>query len=210
MGRGTFQIKRRTPSRKWTDSRSRRSRKERPKTGVRAGPRRLGLIQAVRKTSWTAKLLIVGMAIIVGYPLFDAVDGAIPHHVHKHGDLWVCDLRTLSSFEFDQINGRTEDIPEELRKLDGKRVKVTGQMWAPYQADGKVRDFELVYSIASCCFSGPPKIQHIVKARLRDGASAQYTAGRVDVTGTLHVGVQRNGDIIDSIYRMDVDRLEPE
>jgi hypothetical protein len=150
------------------------------------------------------------MAIVVGYPLFDAVDGAIPHHLSQHGGLWECDLKTLGNFVFDQSNGRTEDIPKEFRDLDGKQIKVTGEMWAPLRADGKVIDFDLVYSVASCCFSGPPRIQHIIKARLRSGASASYSQGRVEAAGTLHVGVVRTGDGIDSIYRMDVDRLDPE
>jgi hypothetical protein len=167
-------------------------------------------MRAIRKTSWTAKLLIVAMAIIVGYPLFDAVDGAIPHHLRQRGGVWVCDLKTLGNFDFDQANGKTEDIPKEFRDLDGRRIKVTGEMWAPFRADGKVIDFDLVYSVASCCFSGPPRIQHIVKARLRSGAAAQYSHGRVDAEGTLHVGVVKTGEAIDSIYRMDVDRLEPQ
>lgn len=168
------------------------------------------VVKDIRKASWTAKLLTVGMAIIVLYPLFDAVDSAIPHHAELRGNLWVCDLKTLSNFDFDQVNGKTEDIPKEFRDLDGKRVQVTGQMWAPFRADGRVHDFDLVYSIASCCFSGPPRLQHIVKAKAPQGVTFPYSAGRVVVTGTLHVGVQRDGEVIDSIYRMDVESVRPE
>lgn len=209
MSRRALQRGRRKPPRRRSNARAgARSRAAKPRHRTHSGWQRF--LRTMKKASWTAKLLRVGMAIIVGYPLFDAVDGAIPGHVRRQGKLWVCDLRTLSSFDFDQVNGRTGDIPKEFRDLDGKRVKVTGQMWAARQADGRVRDFELVYSIASCCFSGQPKIQHIVKATLRGGASAPYATGRVDATGILHVGVQRSGDAIDSIYRMDVDRLDPE
>jgi hypothetical protein len=210
MPRGTFQTRRCTSPQKRPNSGSRSSRKGRARTGNGAGPLRPRLLRAIRKISWTAKLLIVAMAIIVGYPLFDAVDGAIPHHLRQHGGIWECDLKTLGNFEFDQANGKSEDIPKEFRDLDGKRIKVTGEMWAPFRADGRVIDFDLVYSVASCCFSGPPRIQHIVKARVRGGASAPYSQGRVDAEGTLHVGVVKTGDAIDSIYRMDVDRLDPQ
>jgi hypothetical protein len=168
------------------------------------------LLAAVRRASWTLKLMAVAAAVIVGYPLFDAIDTAVPHPPHKRGDVWVCDLKTLSSFELDQVHGQTRDIPRAFRDLDGKRVEMAGQMWAPYRADGRVRDFDLVYSVANCCFCGPPKVQHLVKAKLRNGASIRYQGGRVEVTGTLHVGVQTSGDSIESVYRVDVDSVEPD
>lgn len=147
---------------------------------------------------------------MVGLPLFSAIDGATPHRIRQRGNVWVCDLRALSDFEIDQVHGRTEDIPKRFRDLDGQRVELVGQMWAPYRADGRVRDFDLVYSIANCCFSGAPKVQHLVKAKVRDGRSVPYSPGRVDVTGTLHVGVQPDADGIESIYRVDVDSVTPQ
>lgn len=211
MSRGTFYMRPKT--RRLTGKKSRDDR-----SGHRHNPnvsryRQSGwsrVLKEVRKASWTAKLITVAMAIMVLYPLFDAIDGAIPHHIYSRGNLWICNLKPLGNFDLDQVNGRTEDIPKEFRDLDGKRVEVAGQMWAPLNADGTVRDFNLVYSIASCCFSGPPRVQHIVKAKARDGASFPYSAGRVVVTGTLHVGVQRQGEVIDSIYRMDVENVRPE
>jgi hypothetical protein len=174
------------------------------------GPWWASLLNALRGVSWTLKLVVVGAAIMIGYPLFDAIDSTIPHPIHKRGGLWVCDLKTLSNFDLDQVHGRTEDIPKELRELDGKRVAMVGQMWAPYGANGRVHNFDLVYSVTGCCFSGPPKVQHVVKARVNDGQSVGYCRGRVDVTGTLHVGVQKDGDAIDSIYRVDVDSVKPD
>jgi hypothetical protein len=168
------------------------------------------MLRAGRKGSWTAKLLVVSMALLIGYPLIDVVEDALPHRIHRSGDVWVCDLKSLSNFDMDQVHGQTQDIPQAFRDLDGKRVLMSGQMWAPYDADGPVRKFELVYSIASCCFRGPPKVQHIVKASLPDGRSVPYSPGRVQVTGTLHVGVQKLGDAIDSIYRVDVDSVDPQ
>jgi hypothetical protein len=147
------------------------------------------------------------MALLIGFPFFAMIDEAIPRHVHRRGDLWVCNLKTRSNVELDQVNGRTEDIPKEFRDLDGKRVEMIGQMWAPYRADGKVQDFDLVYSIANCCFAGPPRVQHIVKAKAREGELFPYSAGRVKVSGTLHVGVVRDSDAIESIYRLDVDHV---
>lgn len=167
-------------------------------------------MKAIRKASSTAKMVAVALGILVLYPLFDAIEPAVPHHIQARGNLWICDLKTLSNFDLDQVNGRTEDIPKEFRDLDGKRVDVVGQMWAPFRSGGRVRDFDLVYSIASCCFSGPPRVQRVVKAKAPKGASFSYSAGRVVVRGTLHVGVQRDGEVIDSIYRLDVESAKPE
>jgi hypothetical protein len=152
----------------------------------------------------------MGVAILVGYPLLSAIDAAGPRRVTQRNGVWVCDLRTLSDFELDPVNGRTADIPRQFRDLDGQRVRLAGQMWAPYRAEGRVRDFDLVYSIANCCFSGVPKVQHLVKSSVRDGGSVPYATGRVDVVGTLHVGVRSDADGIESVYRLDVDSVTPE
>jgi hypothetical protein len=163
-----------------------------------------------KETPWTMTLLVVGTIGLVFVPLWSAIDSAFPGSITRRGNVWICDLKTLSSFDLDQVHGRTEDIPPEFRKLDGQRVELLGQMWVPYEADEGLRNFDLVYSVANCCFSGPPRVQHIVRAKMRHGTSVPYLRGKVDVTGTLHVGVQSDANGIQSVYRVDVDSVKPD
>ncbi len=81
-------------------------------------------------------------------------------------------------------------------------------MWAPHSAAGEVAGFELCYSITKCCFNGPPKVQHFVKATVRS-SRVGYHSGSVNVVGTLHVGVEQGDGRVQSVYRIDVEKVDP-
>src|SRR5687768_5948726 len=102
--------------------------------------------------------------LLVGYPLYQFADEAITGGIKNRGDYTEVNLKAMSTFPFDQDMGRTEEIPAKWRELDGKRVQLTGEMWQPAVAAGKVRNFDLVYSISKCCVTSAPQIQHFVKA----------------------------------------------
>jgi hypothetical protein len=154
--------------------------------------------------------LVLGTAgFVLFYPLYYVLEAAITHGIHRRGDLLVVDLHAMSNFNLDQQSGRDTDIPQPYRELDGKRVELAGEIWAPDSAANLLNRFQLCYSIASCCFSGPPRIQHFVKATVMPGRDIEYTQGIVNVIGTLHVGVERAGDQVTSVYRMDVEKVEP-
>jgi hypothetical protein len=119
------------------------------------------------------------------------------------------DLKAMSLFPLDQINGKIEDVPEKWRALDGQKVIVDGEMWDPLSAGNKIKGFQLVYSIAKCCFSGPPQIQHFVHARVVNGKSVGYYTGPVRVKGTLHVRMVRDESRITGVYHLDVESVEP-
>ena len=70
-----------------------------------------------------------------------------------------------------------------------------------------IRAFTLVYSISNCCFNGPPKVQHFVAASVLPGGEAEYSSDLVDVVGTLHVGVQTAEGHVQSVYRIDVEKV---
>jgi hypothetical protein len=82
-------------------------------------------------------------------------------------------------------------------------------MWSPDVAEGRVKSFQLCYSITQCCFNGPPKVQHFVKATALPSARCVPEDGLIRVVGTLHVGVEMKEGRIQSIYRIDVEKLEP-
>jgi hypothetical protein len=159
------------------------------------------------KISWRAVALVATIIFLFGYPIFIYTATLVTGGITKRGDLLIVDLKALSSFEMDQDTGTTDDIPLRYRQLDGKRVLLVGQMWDPYTADGKIRAFTLVYSISNCCFNGPPKVQHFIQAAVPAGQAVDYSNDFVDVVGTLHVGVESAEGHVQSVYRIDVEKL---
>jgi hypothetical protein len=154
-----------------------------------------------------AALTFAAAAFVLTYPIYTAIELAITHGIHEKGGLLEVDMKAMSDFNLDQVNGLTTDIPRPYRQLDGKRVMLAGEMWGPDTASGAVDHFTLVYSIQRCCFSGPPRVQHFIKATVLPGRKVEYYQGVVNVVGTLHVGVERSGGQIDSVYRLDVERV---
>src|SRR2546425_1177238 len=68
---------------------------------------------------------------LIGYPVYVFLTAAITGGISRRGDLLVVDLKAMSDFDLDQINATSDAIPSRFRDLDGKRVIVTGEMWAP-------------------------------------------------------------------------------
>ena len=153
---------------------------------------------------------IAFIALLVGYPVYIMVDMQLTGGVKQlsSGYTYV-DLKAMSTFTFDQAEGTINDVPARWRELDGKKVVLHGEMWQPQVAGPLVTDFELVYSIAKCCFSGPPQIQHFVHSRAMPGAKLGYYDGTVEVKGVLHVNVKKEQGRVTSVYQLDVESVEP-
>ena len=59
--------------------------------------------------------------------------------------LWYThiDLASFGSYPFDDLRGRLEEIPESVRRMDGRRVKVDGYM-IPLEQNLPIAEFALV------------------------------------------------------------------
>jgi len=156
------------------------------------------------------RLIIFLLAILapVGWIVYTYVDAVVSGGIHDRGSYIEADLKAMSLFPFDQTNGTINDVPRQWRELEGKRVQVVGEMYLRNSAGDEVRNFELVYSIAKCCFQGSPQIQHFVQARGANGPLPYYS-GLVRCTGTLHVKVKNSEHGVTQVYAMDIDQLEP-
>lgn len=147
--------------------------------------------------------------MLLGFPAYVFFDEKVSGGIKDKGDHLEVSLKQISSFEMDQNAGQDIDVPQEYRNLHGKRVVLEGEMWIPNSASSEVGEFELVYSIAKCCFSGPPKIQHFVLCRPPKGKTVDYYQGLVKVTGTLYVKVEHAEGKVTRVYRLDVEKVEP-
>ena len=161
--------------------------------------------------------MVIFFAVIlipIGYVVYLFADTWISHGIwdakdDRFGSYKKVDLKAMSMFQLNQMAATDADIPAEYRALDGKRVMLAGEQYLGSRSRGPQLEFDLVYSIAKCCFQGPPQIQHFVKCRALPGKNIETYMGLVKVVGTLHVGVQIENGRVASVYRMDVESLEP-
>ena len=156
-------------------------------------------------------VLLAAIAMLfIGFPFFNWARDAMTGGIIRHGDYAEVNLKAMSSFELDQVNGQITDIPQRFRDLEGKRVALVGEMWAQKDAgDGTLSYFQLCYSRTKCCFNGPPLAQHFVDSNVKRGTEVYYDPGMVRVWGTLHVRMRRDpGGVIKSVYAVDVDRVD--
>lgn len=153
-------------------------------------------------------------ALLFGWFLYVFLDQTLTGGIADRGSyVEVKELKAMGNFAFDEKNGTVEDIPEKYRELDGKRVLLTGQMYAGDTAGPEVDRFQLVYSITDCCFNGPPRVQERVFVAVPPTMRvANYTyQGEVKVYGKMKVGVARDPEtgVAVAIYQMIADRVEP-
>jgi hypothetical protein len=169
-----------------------------------------------RRTNWgtVARVSVVGCLVLalVGYALKVTYESVIQGGVVNRGDYFDVELKAMSNFEMDQQKGTLADVPQRFRDLNGKKVLLIGEV-APLgnTAGDKAKEFQLCYSVAKCCFGGPPKVQHFVLCRSRDGKPMPNYLGvpQIKIFGTLHINPVHEGDAISSLFQMDIERIEP-
>lgn len=156
-------------------------------------------------------LVIVLIALALpGWIAYTYFDALISHGVKDMGTYKVVDLKAMSDFPFNQDHGRLDDIPPQFVALNGQEVELIGEIYAPDSASDEINHFQLCYSIAKCCFSGPPQVQHFVNAVVPNGGYIERTGTQVRVRGKLFVNIENNPKGgISSIYRLTVSHVEP-
>jgi hypothetical protein len=155
--------------------------------------------------------LLVSLALLlIGGPFLYWLRLELSRGIIRHGDYSEVNLKAMSNFDMDQSNGTEADVPARFRALDGSRVALDGEMWNPTDAGDSVKYFQLVYSIAKCCFNGPPLAQHFVDSNVIPGHSVDFYRGTmVRVWGTMHIRFRREAGVIKSVYQVDVDEVDP-
>jgi hypothetical protein len=80
-----------------------------------------------------------------------------------------------------------ERLPKWLKELDGKRIRVRGFMYPPFQ-DTDIRGFVLARDNQICCFGRTPKEYDLVDVFLRKGKTTHYIQNRpFDVVGVFRI-----------------------
>jgi hypothetical protein len=94
-----------------------------------------------------------------------------------------------------------EPLPAEVLALAGREVGVFGFMMTLGDAE-RSRQFVLVESLWGCCFGSVPELNQTILVRIAEGASAEYSAAPLLVTGRFEVGEEREGGYVSSLYRI--------
>ena len=166
-------------------------------------------------------LVFAGIALLlIGYPLFLFLHAMITNGISgwktdaKYGQYRLVNLKQMSDWAMEPTTATNEAIPPVYRALDGQRVMLVGEI-PPMNAarPGAASDFDLVWSVNKCCFSGKPQIQHFVKCTVVPERRGKVRAldGVVKAVGTLRAGIVRDPktNAIESVYRLDVEHVDP-
>ena len=151
--------------------------------------------------------LLAAPFLYFGYVILDQ---SLSGGVTNRGSYYEVDLKSLGYFPFDDAQDSIDDVPARWRALDGKRVALHGEMYAPESAGDKVTAFQLVYSIQKCCFNGPPRVQERVFASVPNKGGVDWYNQVVRVVGTLRITAKRNDvGVIEKLYELDVESVDP-
>lgn len=147
---------------------------------------------------------------ILAFPIYWYLSVALTGGIRDAGNGYKeVDLMAMVTFPFDQKYGTVEDIPPKYRALDGQKVILTGEMVPMQSAAPEINAFSLVYSVAKCCYSGEPQVQHFIHSTVDRGKKVPYYGGLVKVSGTLHVNVKKAEGKVESVFQFDVEDVEP-
>lgn len=163
-----------------------------------------------QRFNWRLVGFVAVVLVLLGYPAYLYISDAVTGGMRQVGDYTEVNLKALGNFPFDAAAGTINDVPARWRELDGKKVQLEGEIWAPNEAGDSMTRFELVYSIAKCCFGGPPKVQErvyvVVPPEIR---IPNLTNSFARVTGTLHVAPRSDAGQVVELYTLKLDKIEP-
>ncbi len=129
-----------------------------------------------------------------------------PHSVPKAGQVLDMSIKDLGNFDYDQEKGG--NIPPDVRRLTGAKIRLRGYMIPMDQAEN-ITQFALVPSLFSCCFGQPPQIQHTIVADCPKGKAVGYVPDEIVVEGTLSVAEKKDDGYIVSIFEVNVSSVKP-
>ncbi len=95
--------------------------------------------------------------------------------------LKVCNMEPV-------VENAVEFMPDWLKGLDGKSVRIRGFMYPTYETEG-IERFVLARDNQICCFGRDPKIYDLVQIDMKPGKTTHYIPATraFDVVGTLKI-----------------------
>ncbi len=102
-----------------------------------------------------------------------------------------------------------DQVPADIRSLNGRTVIVAGFMQPITLNKGKVSEFLLLRDRDTCCFGGTPMINHWIAVKLTNGTTEAKLGRPIQVRGVLNVREIRTDGILVGLYTMTADAVAP-
>ncbi len=114
------------------------------------------------------------------------------------------DLDLLKILNMDPVTPNCEQyMPDWLKALDGKRVRLRGFMYPPARETG-LTGFMFARDNQICCFQRQPKVYDVFPVFLRDGVTTDYIANRpFDVVGIFRINLDVWEGQVDQLYEIE-------
>jgi len=161
-----------------------------------AGRRALGILAAI--------VLLLPLLSPATATAAAAADGAattarVPLAPPRPGERRELSCPQLGNFPYDPLVGG--NIPQDVLALDGMQVRMRGTVtpWDLIADNSSVLRFALTDG-QSCCFGGPPRIQHVVVVNYPRGLDLALADGWVCVDGRLSVQEIRSDGLTQSLF----------
>lgn len=122
-----------------------------------------------------------------------------PHPAPQPDQTLTMTIKELGNFDYDQDKGG--NIPDDVKRLSGAKIRLTGFMIPVDQAE-HITQFALVPSLFSCCFGQPPQVQHTIVCNCPKGKAVAFTPDPIVVEGTLQVKEERDDGYVTSIFQI--------
>lgn len=100
-----------------------------------------------------------------------------------------------------------DQIPDFVRKLDAKKISITGFMLPTKFKDGKVTEFLLMKDQSGCCFGAMPRINEWIIVKMTQGGIPPLMDIPLTVGGQFKVGEVFEEGYLSGIYQLDGEKL---
>ncbi len=98
-------------------------------------------------------------------------------------------------------------MPKAVKKLDGKKVMMTGFM-LPIDEVEDIKEFLLVQSLWSCCYGQPPDINGIVRVVMKGKSRIDYQFDPIKIIGDFKVEAAYEDGYCLDIYQLHAESVE--
>ncbi len=111
------------------------------------------------------------------------------------------DLDLLKILNMDPVTTNAAELmPDWLRQLDGKEVRVRGFMRPTFESTG-LEQFVMARDAALCCFGANPKVYDLIAVEMKPGTTCDYIHLRpFDVVGKFKIDPLPDGDKLLGLY----------
>src|SRR3954470_2618117 len=129
-----------------------------------------------------------------------------PHVKPKEGQAYEIAIKDLGNFEYDSEKGG--NIPEDVKSLNGAKIRTHGFMIPLDQADN-ISEFALVPSLFACCFGQPPQVQHTMVVHTPKGKAVGYFPDEIVIEGALVVNEKKEDGLVISVFEVNCLSVKP-